>query len=1186
MTALPPDEPDRERSHPEPVGRHQRPALDSAAGGLPADPAGLPAPGAGELTRAPPARPGSTDSLLGPAEGIDSASSHLGTWVGVPAGAAADAPGVLPDIPGYAVEGEVARGGMGVVYKARHLRLNRPAAIKMILGGKYHDPAARVRFLVEAEAVAAVDHPHVVAVYEAGTHENMPFFALEYVGGGTLAARLARDGRPAPRAAAALVAKLADGVAAAHAKGIVHRDLKPANVLLTPAGEPKVADFGLARIGASDMTAPGAVMGTPSYMSPEQAGGRTREVGTPTDVYALGAILYELLTARPPFLGDTAMATIEQVLNREPSPPRKSDPAIPRDLDTICLKCLEKDPRRRYPTADALGADLRAFLDGRPIAARPVGAAERVWKWARRNPGRATVAAAAVLVLVGSVAAGLQVRETFARAEAEARENQRAVRADALVRELAAVDTAGVPRVVEDLTVVADLTLPRLREMAAAPVGSKPGLHARLALLADEPDRAAELTAYLPACRPEELLTIRDALTPHAGATALPLWAVLADEAADPGRRLRAAAALAGLTPNDARWATVAPAVADAAVLANPVEVGVWARALEPVRAVLTPPLVERYHAARERTEAGRLGASDLAAAVSAADVAAHLLARFASDRPAELAELAVTVDARHHARIADALAANRAAVVPLLRAELARLPAGSVWKDAPPDPAWAPVPAAARAAAEAGQGFVHDRFVLAQALPLAGFEELADALGPCGYRPVRVRPYLTPDGVKVAALWRRDGVAWRAATGLTGYGLRTADDRARAAGFQPVDVAGWVDATARPRPGDPPAADSNPGLRFAAVWEAAPNGTLVSRWHAGTAVADLKPIRNTFKAAGLGPLAVQAVTAPDGGAWYSEVWGRAEVWTVRGSPTEADYRTPLPDRTAVDVAVRQLADGRPNYVDIWHGGLDLAQERPAGLSATEHLARARELAAAGWRPAAVSVAGADLAASVWHRPAAADAAAAAQAARRANAAAALLAAGEAEPAWPLFRHSPDPTDRSYLIHRAAGVGADPAVLVRRFRAEPDVSARRALLLALGEYPPGRVPAEDREFLSAELLGLYRDHPDPGLHGAIDWLLRQRWGKAAEVAAADAALAKAAAPPAPGKDWFVDREGRTFTLVRGPVTFLWGSPPTEPGRNKSDEGQRPRRIGRSFAVGAREVTTAEFLRFRPRHNCD
>jgi formylglycine-generating enzyme required for sulfatase activity len=293
---------------------------------------------------------------------------------------------------------------MGVVYRARHLRLNRPAAVKMILGGKYHDPTARIRFLIEAEAVAALDHPHVVHVYEFDTHADLPYFALEFVGGGTLAQKLERDGRPTARAAAEVVAKLAAGIAAAHAKGIVHRDLKPANVLMTEAGEPKVTDFGLAKVGRSDVTATGAVMGTPSYMSPEQAAGRTKQVGTPADVYALGAILYELLTGRPPFRGRSWMETIQQVLTREPDRPRAVAAATPRDLETICLKCLAKEPAKRYATAAELGADLRAFLDGRAIAARPVGRVERAVKWVARNPAVAAMATAAVLALTAGTA--------------------------------------------------------------------------------------------------------------------------------------------------------------------------------------------------------------------------------------------------------------------------------------------------------------------------------------------------------------------------------------------------------------------------------------------------------------------------------------------------------------------------------------------------------------------------------------------------------------------------------------------------------------------------------------------------------------------------------------------------------------------------------------------------------------
>ena len=293
----------------------------------------------------------------------------------------------LPDIPGYAVEEEIARGGMGVVYRARHLRLNRPTAIKMILGGRYHDPTAGLRFLIEAEAVAQLDHPNVVPVYEFGTHDGLPFFALEFVGGGTLAQKLEREGKPTPAAAAELMMKLADGIAAAHTKAIVHRDLKPSNVLLTEAGEPKVADFGLARVGQSDVTETGAVLGTPSYMSPEQASGRVREVGTHSDTYALGAILYELLTGKPPFKAESSMGTIQLVLTREPERPRVIDRSTPCDLETICLKCLEKDPKNRYATVIALASDLRAYLDGRPISARPVSGSGAGVEVGQAEPG-------------------------------------------------------------------------------------------------------------------------------------------------------------------------------------------------------------------------------------------------------------------------------------------------------------------------------------------------------------------------------------------------------------------------------------------------------------------------------------------------------------------------------------------------------------------------------------------------------------------------------------------------------------------------------------------------------------------------------------------------------------------------------------------------------------------------------
>lgn len=301
------------------------------------------------------------------------------------------------------------RGGMGVVYKARQKRLDRVVALKLLppldeAGDKEH-----ARFLREARAVGRLQHPHIVQIYDCGTQAGRPFLALEYVEGASLARRL--SGEPvSAEAAAALVEKLAGAMHYAHTQGIVHRDLKPANVLLAgpPAAPldqcmPKVTDFGLAkRLDWSNHSRSGVVLGTPSYMAPEQIEpGGTADART--DVYGLGAILYELLTGRPPFKSVTVLHTLKQVLENEPVPARLLNPAVPRDLDTICLQCLRKEPDRRYPSAADLAADLRRSLDGKPIQARPVGVAGRGWRWCRRNRLVASLLCLAGWLLVGGV---------------------------------------------------------------------------------------------------------------------------------------------------------------------------------------------------------------------------------------------------------------------------------------------------------------------------------------------------------------------------------------------------------------------------------------------------------------------------------------------------------------------------------------------------------------------------------------------------------------------------------------------------------------------------------------------------------------------------------------------------------------------------------------------------------------
>jgi WD40 repeat protein len=290
---------------------------------------------------------------------------------------------------------------MGVVYRARQRKADRVVALKMILAGGHAGPDELARFRTEAEAIARLQHPNIVQIFEVGDHAGRPFFSLELCPGGGLDRQLAGTPLP-PREAAALIEKLARAIHAAHQKGILHRDLKPANVLLAEDGTPKISDFGLAKkldpaSTGGGLTATGAVMGTPSYIAPEQAGGDSKRVGPGADVYALGAILYECLTGRPPFKAASPMETLMQVVSAEPVRPRQLNAGVPRDLETICLKCLHKDPARRYATAEALAEDLRRFESGRPIAARRAGPAERLVKWVRRNPAVVAVMAALVL---------------------------------------------------------------------------------------------------------------------------------------------------------------------------------------------------------------------------------------------------------------------------------------------------------------------------------------------------------------------------------------------------------------------------------------------------------------------------------------------------------------------------------------------------------------------------------------------------------------------------------------------------------------------------------------------------------------------------------------------------------------------------------------------------------------------
>jgi tRNA A-37 threonylcarbamoyl transferase component Bud32 len=353
-------------------------------------------------------------------------------------------PSVVPSIAGYQIIEVLGAGGMGIVYKAHQLKPSRIVALKMIRPDAFLSNADRARLLTrfrrEADAIARLNHPNIIQIYEVGEHEGRPYFSMEYVEGGNLAARINCQPQPA-QASAELLEVLSAAMHSAHERGIVHRDLKPQNVLLTATGVPKISDFGLAKqLDDPNATAEGTVMGSACFMAPEQVSGKTSEIGPAADVYALGAILYQSLTGRPPFLAETVLEIYSRVVNEDPVAPRRLQSHIPRALETICLKCLQKAPQRRYASAATLAEDLRRFRMSEPIRARRAGLLERLWLWSRRHPGVASLVVVLAAVVLAAIV-GLTL--LWRHAETARRDADRAH--ELLMRQIAAsVDVAAM----------------------------------------------------------------------------------------------------------------------------------------------------------------------------------------------------------------------------------------------------------------------------------------------------------------------------------------------------------------------------------------------------------------------------------------------------------------------------------------------------------------------------------------------------------------------------------------------------------------------------------------------------------------------------------------------------------------------------------------------------------------------
>ena len=521
-------------------------------------------------------------------------------------------------LPGFEILDELGRGASGIVYKARQLSLKRIVAVK-ILRATRADGRQLARQQREAEALARLRHPHVVHIHEVLKFQGRLHLVMEYVDGPSLGKKT--RGQPMIwKEAAQLVGVLAEAMEGVHQAGVLHRDLKPSNILLTRDGQPKIADFGLAKLqdDAGTFTTDDTVLGTPSYMSPEQAVGSAAPATPCCDVYSLGAILYELLTGRPPFLGATVLDTLALVVREEPVAPRRLQPSIPRDLETICLKCLEKSPSRRYATAAELAIEIRRLLDGQSILARPASPVQRVMKWAQRHPaGTGVVALVGLIVL--SVAGGAYWHSG----------QQRRTKAATLVESLVLADTSHVPLLIDRLKDYPKEVSSLLNTASAkTPFGSPGWLHVRLALLPNDSSVAMTLANYVPNSRPEEIQLLANSLGPYANEVEDSLWSVLVNSNGDGGERLYVACVLANLQPVDPRWERVAGPVANELVRSNPLHAVLWTDALRPVNDYLMEPLVSIFRQAT-RSEPERL-------------LAASVLANHQSERPELLAELSL----------------------------------------------------------------------------------------------------------------------------------------------------------------------------------------------------------------------------------------------------------------------------------------------------------------------------------------------------------------------------------------------------------------------------------------------------------------------------------------------------------------------------------------------------------------
>jgi serine/threonine protein kinase/formylglycine-generating enzyme required for sulfatase activity len=764
-----------------------------------------------------------------------------------------------------------------------------------------------------------------------------------------------------------------------------------------------------------------------------------------------------------------------------------------------------------------------------------------------------------VLLLLGGWLAGLTLRQRNI-------EQNRLGTATALVLRLGDANITQVPRIITEMADYRPWADPLLREANAhAASDSRQKLHTSMALLPVDPGQADYLADRL-INHPDlqSVPYIRDVLLPCKNELIERLWSII-DEPEDgaDGQRLRSAYALATYDPDSKRWDQCSGRLAAELVAVNPIFLGLMLEGFRPVKDRLLEPLTGIFHDGKRRETERTL--------------ATNILADYAAEQPELLAGLLLDADEKQFAVLFPKLKDHGADGLAPLHNELGKQ-IQPRWTDAPLDPSWTAPAGQWQAKIEAAAGFVAERFAFCQTMPLEEFVRVAEALRPCGYRPIRFRPYKASHAVRVAALWTRDGRDWQMVHDVSAMALGQRDAALRQPAFQPVDVSGYFCDTK---------------ALYAALWVKDSAQTNATQMVVGLEEKQLRTRDQALHKEGYWRATTTVLPTAVGPSLAAVIWSKpasryapgpedATDQVFTGAASDYSGENHLGD-LQVDVQVRP---DKANlvYAAIWQPSSALTSVEVHGLDPLDHLARCRTLMAEGYRPVSLSVASAKtderIAASVWHRPVVAEDAKERLAKRQANAAVALLKMDRPDKVWPLFQHRADPRLRSYLIHRLSPLGARPAAIVKRLATENDISARRALLLCLGELGQKGPPAADRDKLIPQVVHLYRTDPDAGMHAAAAWLLRQ-WGCQDTLRSIDKLLVRDKVERQ--RHWYINGQGQAYVIIDGPAEFVMGSPATEAGRENEEQLHR-QRIERTFALAATHVTVEQFLKFDPHYS--